>query len=84
MEKQEKKIKYEKPELIDLASQLSVMRARGTGNCNTGASANHCGTNGGSATIDCTAVGQTAIGAGGCSATGSHATAMCTVGTSPT
>ena len=40
MGKQEKKIKYEKPELVDLAKQVSVWRARGMAvNCTPGNSA---------------------------------------------
>ena len=71
MEKQEKKIKYEKPELIDLASQLSVRRAGGAACNSPGGAASNCNSTGSVASGNCTNTGPTA-GTG------------CAPGTSPT
>ena len=71
MAKQEKKIKYEKPELIDLASQLNVRRAGGT-NCN----------NPGAAAVQCNSSGT--VASGNCQNTGVTAATGCVPGTSPT
>ena len=67
----EKKIKYEKPELIDLASQLNVRRAGGT-SCNSP----------GGAAVNCNSTGN--VASGNCTTAGPTAGSGCAPGTSPT
>jgi hypothetical protein len=59
MEKQEKKIKYEEPELIDLAKQANLRRAQGA-NCTTGSGATDDCNTGNSATLVCISTGTSA------------------------